>query len=218
MEHSGNIGVIFDLDGTLWDASKQAVLAWNRVLKMYPQLRKHVTEADMCGWMGKTLSAIAGLMFPDMDEKERMDILTKCCQEEQVYLQEHGGTLYPHLEETLVRLQEQYKLFIVSNCQDGYVQAFLEHHGLGKYFTDYEMSGRTGKIKGENIQWIIARNHLAKAVYVGDTLSDREAASYAGVPFIHAKYGFGHLEHDENAIDGIEQMIDCVNRIFVSES
>ena len=35
------------------------------------------------------------------------------------------------------------------------------------------------------------RNHLNKAVYVGDTESDRIAAQTAGLPFIYAAYGFG---------------------------
>lgn len=212
----GNSGIIFDLDGTLWDASKQVVPAWNRVLDLYPQLQKHITETDMRGFMGKTLDTIAKLMFPNMDEKERMKILQECCQGEQVYLREHGGTLYPNLEKTLIHLQDKYKLFIVSNCQDGYVQAFLDHHGFGQYFTDFEMSGRTGQIKGENIKLIMARNHLTKAVYVGDTLGDMEAADYAGVPFIYAKYGFGNLNREENAIDYIEQITDCVNNIFIT--
>lgn len=148
----GNSGIIFDLDVTLWDASKQVVPAWNRVLDLYPQLQKHITETDMRGFMGKTLDSIARLMFPNMNENERMQILQECCQGEQVYLREHGGTLYPNLEKTLMLLQDKYKLFIVSNCQDGYVQAFLDYHGFGQYFTDFEMSGRTGQIKGENIK------------------------------------------------------------------
>lgn len=216
LENPENTGIIFDLDGTLWDASKQVAPAWNRVLDLYPQLQKHITETDMRGFMGKTLDTIAGLMLPNMDENERMKILRECCLGEQVYLREHGGTLYPNLEKTLMLLQDKYKLFIVSNCQDGYVQAFLEYHGFEQYFTDFEMSGRTGQIKGENIKLIMARNHLTKAVYVGDTLGDMEAANYAGVPFIYAKYGFGNLDREENAIDYIEQIIDCVNNIFVA--
>ena len=30
-------GIIFDLDGTLWDSSKQVVPAWNTVLTKYNQ-------------------------------------------------------------------------------------------------------------------------------------------------------------------------------------
>lgn len=216
MKNLVNLGIVFDLDGTLWDVSKQVVPAWNHILSLYPKLQKQITDSDMRGFMGKTLETIAGLMFPDMDEKERVQILQECCRGEQAYLREHGGTLYADLEKTLLLLREKYELFIVSNCQDGYVQAFLDFHGLGQYFTDFEMSGRTGKTKGENIKSIIARNNLTNAVYVGDTLGDLEAAKYAGIPFIYAKYGFGYLELEENAIDNIGQIIDCVNNIFAT--
>ena len=35
---------------------------------------------------------------------------------------------------------------------------------------------------------------LQAPVYVGDTVLDYEAAKAAGVPFIHAAYGFGKVE------------------------
>ena len=53
-----------------------------------------------------------------------------------------------------------YKLFIVSNCQDGYIECFFKAHKLDKYFTDYECPGRTGLSKGENNKLIIERNNL----------------------------------------------------------
>ena len=62
------------------------------------------------------------------------------------------------------------------------------------YFTDWECSGRTGLPKGENIRLVVERNHLQAPVYVGDTRLDYEAAQQAGVPFIHAAYGFGTIE------------------------
>lgn len=38
------------------------------------------------------------------------------------------------------------------------------------------------------------RNHLRRPVYVGDTAMDQEAARLAGIPFLHAAYGFGKVE------------------------
>ena len=48
-----------------------------------------------------------------------------------------GGTLYGGLRETLDALRRRYRLYIVSNCQDGYIQAFLSAHGFGDVFDDY---------------------------------------------------------------------------------
>ena len=60
---------------------------------------------------------------------------------------------------------------------------------------DFECIGRTGKPKSENIRLIIERNGLKAPVYVGDTQWDFDAATAAGVPFIFAAYGFGHVEN-----------------------
>ncbi|GAJ97979.1 HAD family hydrolase [Geomicrobium sp. JCM 19055] len=109
-------------------------------------------------------------------------------------LRQQGGELYEHVESTLEQLASRYSLYIVSNCQDGYIEAFYHYHNLGKYFRDYENPGRTGLSKAENIQLVISRNQLNASVYVGDTLGDQEAAKKAGIPFIYAGYGFGDVK------------------------
>lgn len=198
-------GIIFDLDGTLWDTSKQVLPAWNTVLDKYN--RDNISIEDMSIYMGKTLDIIAGLMLPDLPHKQAMDILYECCAEEQVYLSKHGGTLYPDLEMTLQKLAENYQLFVVSNCQAGYLNAFFTAHGLKKYFTDYECNGNTGLPKSENIKLIVKRNDLEKAVYVGDTELDMEATFAAGIPFIFAQYGFGDVIDAQYTINCISDLI-----------
>ena len=101
--------------------------------------------------------------------------------------------LYPQLEETLEALSQKLPLFIVSNCNAEYIPCFLDAHQLHRYFQDWECIGRTGKQKWENIRLVVERNHLQRPVYVGDTAMDQEAAQKAGVPFLHAAYGFGEV-------------------------
>lgn len=93
--------------------------------------------------------------------------------------------MYPKLEETLKKLKEQYSLYIVSNCQSGYIEAFLEHYGFGHYFEDIECYGNNGLKKGDNIRKIVERNELTEAVYVGDIQGDYDASMEGGVKFIH---------------------------------
>ena len=123
-----------------------------------------------------------------------MELFDRCCQVENTYLREHGGVLYPQLEETLEALSQKLPLFIVSNCNAEYIPCFLDAHHMHSYFQDWECIGRTGKQKWENILLVAERNHLKAPVYVGDTVLDQEAAQKAGVPFYHAAYGFGQVE------------------------
>lgn len=209
--------VIFDLDGTLWDSSKQVVPAWNIVLGRYPELNKQITIEEMETFFGKRLEEIASMMLPQVEDAKRMDVLRECCREEQIYLREHGGALYPHLVETLSELKKKYFLAIVSNCQDGYVDAFFHHHKLREYFDDYEMSGRTGMTKGENIKLIIDRNSIVEALYVGDTTGDQRGALDADIPFIYAEYGFGNIDDSKYKISEFKDILEEARKLFDNE-
>ncbi len=185
--------ILFDLDGTLWDACETMVGSWNQTLAKFrhPAISKTLTLQDMQGIMGLEVVPIARKLFPDAPEELAIKAVQQCCEEECAVLRQQGGRLYPGLVETLQELQKQYPLMIVSNCQQGYIEAFLDAHKLGWLFADFLCAGDTGQGKGHNIRTILARNGLEAGVYVGDTEGDRLAAEQAGLPFIWAAYGFG---------------------------
>ena len=79
---------------------------------------------------------------------------------------------------------------------------------------DIECIGRTGLHKGDNIKLIVRRNGLERAVYVGDTERDMHAAHSAGLPFIHAAYGFGHGFDSEHSIASMRELPGLLIKIF----
>lgn len=198
--------IIFDLDGTLWDSSEGVSKTWSIVLNKYDYERKEVTVEDLKICMGKQLDEIGEILFPKLSSEVRKKLMHECCTLENEYLGDYGGKLYEKVEETLKELSKQYKLFIVSNCQDGYIECFFKAHKLDKYFTDYECPGRTGLSKGENNKLIIERNNLKNPVYVGDTEGDAESAKVAGIPFVFAKYGFGNVKEYQYVINKFEDL------------
>jgi phosphoglycolate phosphatase len=200
--------IIFDLDGTLWDPTDTVSIAWNKVMKQNKQVKNEITKRDLKGTMGLQVKEIGEKLFPYLDEETREKLLSDCCGVENQYLSEQGGSLYENMEEVLKALSQKYKLYIVSNCQDGYIEAFYKYHKLDKYFLDYENPGRTGLSKGENIRLIIERNNLTKPVYVGDTEGDHKAAKYAGIPFVYARYGFGEVKDYDYAIDTVSELLE----------
>jgi len=199
--------IIFDLDGTLWDSIASICEAWQNVIANYPKITKAVTPEDMQGCMGLPMDEIGKKLFPELDEAVLEKLMNEFCATEQVYLEEHGGKLYPRLEETLETLAQNYKLFIVSNCQDGYIQAFFKAHSLDQYFNDFECWGVTGLSKGETNKIIMARNDLKKPLYVGDTHGDAQSAKVAGIQFVYARYGFGEVEDYDYVIDRFEELL-----------
>ena len=203
--------IIFDLDGTLWDATGCSVDIWNRVFDKHGKTAIRMTQKISSSLMGKTMPEIGAALFPDMTEEERMSIVNDFGDEEVKYLSEHGANVFDGVKETLSELEKDYDLYIVSNCQDGYVPVFLHAHNMGHHFKDIEMSGRTGMEKGENIKLIMKRNGIDNAVYVGDTAGDESAARYAGIPFIWAAYGFGKAK----APDGVIQTIGDLSNLLL---
>ena len=203
-------GIIFDLDGTLWDSTAEVAKTWTSVIAKYNLNRKEVTVEDLKPCMGKLLDEIASILLPELDPKKQMQVIKECGEYENEYLGEYGATLYDKLEETLRELYKNHKLFIVSNCGNGYIESFFKAHGLNKYFVDYECPGRTGLAKAENIKLIVERNNLKKPVYVGDTQGDANSAKAANVPFIYAKYGFGEVEEFENEIESFEDLLNII--------
>ena len=143
--------ILFDLDGTLWHTSDVILPIWNEVLKNHPETPKQITLDEMNSYMGKPIEQIASIMLPELSEENGVSIIKECCAVEVPYLEKSGGHLYENLEEVLRALSEKYFLGIISNCQCGYIESFLKAHKLEKYFSDFEMSGRTQLTKGENI-------------------------------------------------------------------
>lgn len=185
--------IIFDLDGTLWDPMEMSVKAWHTVLYGAAHIKDPITEEDIKGILGMQHNLVGEKLFPYLSKELQDQVMESCYSMEVQRIREFGATLYPGLEDTLKALYKKYDLYIVSNCQAGYIEAFYEFHGLGHYFKDFECSGNTGKSKAENIALIIKRNNLSNSVYIGDTLGDYIAAQANTVPFIFADYGFGEV-------------------------
>lgn len=202
--------ILFDLDGTLWDSTEIVAEAWNKVLAKEPKVDMTLTAGDLKKLFGRPLPVIASMLFTELPEKEQLDLMERCCHQEHIALSEKCGTLFPELENILNILQQKYKLCIVSNCEDGYIETFLKSSGLTPYFTDFECPGNSGLLKGDNNKLIIKRNNLKSPIYVGDTQGDADAAAYAGIPFIFAKYGFGSVKDYRYSIDSFAELPDLI--------
>jgi phosphoglycolate phosphatase len=202
--------IIFDLDGTLWSAINGILKSWKTVLSKYPNIKKEITAADLESCMGLQVKEIGNKLFPELDEDFQMKLLKEHFATEQIILSEQGGILYPNVEETLTELAKNYKLFIVSNCQAGYIPCFYRSHKLDKYFIDSECSGVTGLSKAENIKLIIKRNNLRNPIYVGDTALDASSSRSAGIPFVYASYGFGNVAEYDYVVEEFEELLTLV--------
>ncbi|TWJ04473.1 phosphoglycolate phosphatase [Mucilaginibacter frigoritolerans] len=186
--------IIFDLDGTLWDSTNNVALAWQAAMDQVDYVDELMTRDRVRSITGLAYNVIFDRLFPNLDTEQRTELMGICAKSELEILHTKGGELYPALEETLDYLTSKYKLFIVSNCQNGYIEVFLKLSEMGHYFIGHQCYGTKGNPKSENIKDIVNDYQLTAPVYVGDTMGDFDAATKAGVPFIFANYGFGIVE------------------------
>ena len=205
--------IIFDLDGTLWDAAETIAPAWNGYLEGRG-IDLRVTPELCRSYCGKTLPEIAEFIFPEAEPAWREAVIEGCCDAECVPLAQRGGRLYPDEKAVLTALREEYLLAVVSNCGLGYIEAFFSGNRTGAFFDDYENAARTGLSKGENIRLVMERNGVERAVYVGDTSGDRAAARLAGIPFIHAAYGYGKVPEPDAAIQSLRELPEAVKKLL----
>ena len=202
--------IIFDVDGTLWDSTDSVARSWNLAIQENSSLDLTITENALQQVFGKTMTEIADTLFSRLPEKERMKLLEVCFQYENRYLETHPGKLFDGVTDTLAALSGQYPLFIVSNCQQGYIEVLLRTCSLEPFIKDHLCFGETQTSKGQTILTLMNRNGLKNPVYVGDTRGDADACAEAGIPFIFAGYGFGDVPDAKMRISKFTDLKDLV--------
>lgn len=200
------MNIIFDLDGTLWDSSETILKAWEVVFK---KETISITLDEIKHILGLTNEEIINWLFlnKNINKIKAKKILYTCQKEEINQISKYGGMLFSKVKETLQELSLHNNLYIVSNCQKGYIESFLSYYKLNKYFIDFESTGNTGKNKADNIRLVMKRNGLNDAIYVGDTIGDYNASVENKIPFVYAKYGFGKIDKSIYKINKFEELL-----------
>jgi len=188
--------LIFDMDGTLWDAVDTYAESWNIVFQQLgiDMIVRRDDLAKMVGWEGKKVHAV---LMPDFDEEKRQYIYAKVNELRRELLPKNGGVLYKGVKDGLKQLAAKYQLYIVSNCAVGIIRLFMDWAGINEHIIDEIAYGTNYMPKHYNIKQLIERHHLKTPVYVGDTEGDGEQSRLAGIPFVFVSYGFGNTDdHD----------------------
>lgn len=234
-------GIIWDVDGTLWDITEKASIAWNNVLVQENKRRSEggetalvirhperggsgdlITPDDLKREFGKPLEDIIDDLIPNIDSSTKESFLDLWCKGEYELLETQTPEPYDGLEDTLRALQDmRIPSFIVSNCETGYIETFMENTHLARYFTDHLCPGDTSQLKAYNIQAIIRKNGLKHAYYIGDIQADCDATreadkalgDSASVGFIWSSYGFGTVKNPDAVLKEVSDLPKIIARI-----
>ncbi|SRR5690606_11174329 len=196
--------IIFDMDGTLWNALEIYTEAWNRSLRENGVQRILTAPeiADMTGWEKKD---ILSHLLPYHPEAIHNKVDQLVAEYSTSLIPAMKGQLYPGVDAGLSRLSERYPLFILSNCDAGVIDLFMDATGIRSLIVDYVAHGETGFSKHENMRRLMDMHRLHSPIYVGDTHRDSEESEKAGIPFIFLTYGFGQSTKYHKKFDSFEE-------------
>lgn len=197
--------LIFDMDGTLWDAIDSYAEVWNRTNPEFG-IKRRVVRADLLDYMGKTIDVIFRELFGQPDGIDTEEYLRRLDHWESTLMPVLGGRLYEGVVDGLRELSRKYRLFLVSNCGSDGLRNMMRFAGITPYITDTLTYGETGEGKDRNIAAIIRRHGLKAPLYIGDTQGDSDAAHAAGADMAFARWGFGSCRDAELAFDSFVQL------------
>lgn len=199
--------LIFDIDGTLWDSRALVAEGYNIQLRREGLEHLCVTAEDLRPLFGKVMTEIADSILSEIPASRRYEVMERCMETENRYLYENECNIgYAGVKETLEKLAENYRLFIVSNAQKGYCELCMEKLGVSHLFSGHLCFGDTLTEKGLTIKRLMAEHNITSAAYIGDTQGDLDATVVADIPLIWAAYGFGSPDNWTAKIDDIRQL------------
>lgn len=201
--------IIFDVDGTLWDSTPVVAKAYNKVFEVEGEEVR--VDADRLKQLfGKPMDVIFQEIFPEKSPEECHRLGSACEEYENEMLLEESGYVYPEVKETIKKLSEKYRMFIVSNCQIGYIDLVMKACGITDMIEGHLCFGQTQTSKGQTMLRIMKEYDLKAPVYVGDIQGDADACAEAGIPIIWAKYGFGTVKQPEHTIEAFKDLADLL--------
>jgi len=204
-------GVIFDVDGTLWDSTDIVKDAWNEAIVKSGFDNPHITAKRLMGLFGLPMDDIIKDVMPDLSYEERRKLEPMVYEYEHSFLEERPGQLYPEILEVMRKISEEIPVYIVSNCQAGYIELFIRTWKIEDVVKDHLCPGDLGLLKAENIMTLVDKYDMKAPLYVGDTIMDQKACIKAGCPFCFASYGFGEADNPEYTIEKPDDLLSLLN-------
>ncbi len=197
--------IIFDMDGTLWNATESYAKIWNATCNSFG-VEAAFSGGDLVHYMGMSLEQIMMNLLGDELPVSNDVFLTRLGEYENMMMPSLGGVLYPGVKECLEKLHGKFRLFMLSNCSPRGLRNFVNFTGTAHLFEGLLTQGERPVEKCDNLLYMVSEYSLKHPTYVGDTQADCDQCHAASLPFTYATWGFGNCINPEWKFSTIEDM------------
>ena len=125
--------IIFDMDGTLWNATESYAKIWNVTCNEFG-IKAAFNGADLEKFMGMSIEDIMIHLLGDNRNVDKVQFLKMLGENEVAMMPSLGGVLYPSVKECLEKLHGNYRLFMLSNCSSKGLLNFVNFTGTAHLF------------------------------------------------------------------------------------
>jgi phosphoglycolate phosphatase len=201
--------LIFDIDGTLWNASPASAKGWNLGLAKLGINRK-LSPEQIKKVAGHPFEECVDILLPGLRTKtpELFDTLNKC---ETEAVKSEGGKFFDGALDSLKQLAAEYKIFLVSNCQQWYLDLFLDFSKLRTWLAGFDCYGLSGLSKAEMLLRLKSHHALNHPLYIGDTAGDETSAKQARIAFLYVSWGFGKPAGKPTTVNSFIELLSYLN-------
>ena len=213
-----NKAFIFDMDGTLFQTNlilEPALDATFDVLRTNGLWQGETPIEKYREIMGVPLPVVWETLCPmhAIEIREESNVLFHVKLIEQI--RNHQGALYPHAEQTLAALSENYPLYIASNGQVDYLQAIVETYQLERFIKGiYSIQSIASGHKSDLVKRVVEENEIQYGVVVGDRSSDIQAAHDNQLQSIGVRFDFAQDNELQKADIIIDDLTALLNITF----
>ena len=193
---------IFDLDGVLIDSAHMMEQAWNicelehKLTQPFSEYFKHI-----------------GKPFRDIMKElgiDEVEAVKHTYDKASLELMEYCLEFYDDVETVLGYLKQENKIAVVTSKTAERTNVILDRLDVEFDYVVSPKKGLRGKPAPDQILFCLAMTQTdpKDAVYIGDMQVDYEAATRAGIDFIHARYGYGQCDHSVKSIENLNSLLD----------
>jgi HAD superfamily hydrolase (TIGR01509 family) len=193
---------IFDLDGVLIDSAHMMEQSWNicelehKLTQPFSEYFKHI-----------------GKPFRDIMKElgiDEVEAVKHTYDKASLELMEYCLEFYDDVETVLGYLKQENKIAVVTSKTAERTNVILDRLDVEFDYVVSPKKGLRGKPAPDQILFCLAMTQTdpKDAVYIGDMQVDYEAATRAGIDFIHASYGYGKCDHSVKSIKNLNSLLD----------